>query len=204
VSTGPVAEACPNCGAPLELDAAGACRWCQARIRAPRAASPAASILDPVSLVPEDADDCWTSAPFLALAISTLTMLSTQPAVAQYLDGEPRLVQQVRGLSTAVSAAGVRVRDAGLLKDSFDGNLAVYTPGEIATFDLAFDVIAMIGALDGLSGQTRAMVASNLQSLDWYAQHHAWKKGLKKAGDAGHSQLPAALHELRAQVPHRG
>jgi len=192
-------EACGNCGAPLDLDEAGACRWCHARIRPRRAAVPAASIFqDPVSLVPEDADDCWTSAPFLALTMSTLSMLSTQPAVKEYMQREPRLLEQVRALSSAVSAAGARVRDAGLLKDSFDGNLAVYTPAELATFDLAFDVIAMIGGLDGLSGQTRAMVASNLQSLDWYAQHHAWKKGLKKAAEG-----PAAQPGLRARVPHR-
>jgi hypothetical protein len=38
----------------------------------------------------------------------------------------------------------VRVRDARLLKDSFDDNLKVYEPAEIWLADLAIDVIAML------------------------------------------------------------
>jgi hypothetical protein len=154
---------------------------------------------DEVSLVPEDADDCASSAPFLSLALSSLGLLSAQPEVKEYMNGEPGLLRQIRALSTMVSTAGVRVRDAGLLKDSFDTNLEVYTAEEIWTFDLAFDVIALIGALGGLTGKIRAMTASNVRSLDWYAERHTWKKAMKKAGEG-----PAALREFRAAVPHRG
>jgi hypothetical protein len=156
-------------------------------------------ISDRVSLVPEDVDDCGSSAPFLSLALSSLELLGVQPAVREYMQREPWLQQQIRALSTAVSAAGVRVRDAGLLKDSFDSNLSVYTPEEIWTFDLVFDVIAQIGTLGGLTGEVRAMTASNVRSLDWYAQRHTWKKDLRKAGEG-----PVARHELRARTPHRG
>ncbi|HEY0937652.1 MAG TPA: hypothetical protein VGD91_28425, partial [Trebonia sp.] len=149
----PAAEFCTNCGAPLELDAASACRWCHARIHLERAPVFAPSYFDQVSLVPEDVDDCASVAPFLYLALSSLGLLGAQPEVREYLRGQPWLLEQVRALSTAVSAAGVRVRDAGLLKDSFDSNLAVYTPPEIWTFDLSFDAIAQLGLLEGLSGK---------------------------------------------------
>jgi len=192
-------DVCANCGAPLELDEAGACRWCHAHFRTERPAVLAFGYDDDDGLVPEDTDDCMSSAPFLFLTLSTLgPLLSTEPVVQQHMRRQPRLLAQIRALSTAVSAAGVRVRDAGLLKDDFDDNLAVYTPEEIATFDLAFDVIAMIGALDGLPSQARAKAASDLRSLDGNARHHAWKHAMKKAGDG-----PAAFRELRATVPHR-
>jgi hypothetical protein len=81
-----------------------------------------------------------------------------------------------------VGAAGVRVRDAGLLKDSFDESLQVYTPEEIWSFDLAFDVIAMLGAIDGLRAGTRASLVDSLRSLDRTARLHIFKKDLRKAG----------------------
>jgi hypothetical protein len=199
VSTVPVVEVCPNCGAPLELDLAGECRWCHARIRTDRADPAFLRLQDEVRLVPEDADDCTTSAPFLSLALSSLSLLGVQPEIKQYMNGQPGLLRQIRMLSTMVSVAGVRVRDAGLLKDSFDSNLDVYTAEEIWTFDLAFDVITLIGAMDGLTGRIRAMTASNMRSLDGYAERHAWKKAMKKAGDG-----PVPLREFRAAVPRRG
>jgi hypothetical protein len=199
VNAVPVVEVCANCGAPLELDEADACRWCHARIRMEEAAAPVSHSWDQVSLVPDDADDCGSSSPFLFLALSSLELLGTQPAVTEHMRREQRLLRQIQALSGAVSAAGVRVRDAGLLKDSFDISLGPYTPEVIWTFDLAFDVIAWIGALDGLTGQARAMTASNVRSLDEYSHSHTWKKDMKKAGEG-----PAAFHELRALVPHRG
>lgn len=199
MNAAPIVDVCANCGAPLELDETSACRWCHAHIRAQRAASPVLRFDDELNLVPEDVDDCMSSAPFLFLALSTLgPLLSTEPVVQQYMRGQPWLLQQTRALSTAVSAAGVRVRDAGLLKDDFDDNLAVYTPEEIWTFDLAFDVIALIGALDGLPGRARAKAASDLRTLDGDIRGHTWKHAMKKAGEG-----PATFRELRARVPHR-
>ena len=54
--------------------------------------------------------------------------LTHEHAVQAHVSAEPGLRQKIRQLSTAVSAAGVRVRDAGLLKDSFDENLQAYRP----------------------------------------------------------------------------
>ena len=98
-----------------------------------------------------------------------------------------------------MSAAGVRVRDAGLVKDGFDGNLAVYAPAEIWTFDLAIDVLAQLGALDGLTGEMRASLAQSVRQLDRDSRQKIWQKGMKKAGGG-----PVTWHELRARTRHRG
>jgi hypothetical protein len=60
----------------------------------------------------------------------------------------------------------------------------------------AFDVIAMLGTLDVVQGETRALVISNMKSLDEQATSHTWKKELGKAGNG-----PAQFQELRAFVP---
>ena len=160
--------------------------------------SPAARSWERISLLPEDTDDCMTSAPFIGLALSAFYLLGTVSVVQELMHRDPLLLNQIQALSTAVSAAGVRVRDAGLLKDSFDVSLGVYAPEEIWIFSLAFDVIAQLGTLAGLPGKERALVVSDVQSLDWYTDKHDWKKAMKKAG-AG----PAAFHDLRTRTPHR-
>jgi len=195
MSTGP--GVCPNCGAPLELDESGNCSWCHARVRAEAPAARYHGYSVGLALVPGDVDDCGTSAPFIFLALSVLGPgLSTELVVQEYLRGNPGLARDIQALSAAVSAAGVRVRDAGLLRDSFDENLAVYTSAEIWTFDLAFDVIAMLGGLEGLPGKARAMVTQDLRSLDQTAHSHTWKKDLKKAATG-----PEEFRELRARIP---
>ena len=92
----------------------------------------------------------------------------------------------------------MRVRDAGLLKDSFDENLRVYTAEEIWTFELAIDVIAMLGALDGLPGQARTRAAEDVRTLNGTARGHHWNKELKQAGTG-----PEEFRQLRAEIPRR-
>ena len=150
-------------------------------------------------LVPEGTDDCFMAAAFLFLALSTFSLAGQQPPVKECMRREPRLLQQVRALTAALSAAGVRVRDAGLVKDGFDGNLAVFAPDEIWTFDLAIDVLAQFAALDGLTGEMRASIAQSVQQLDRDSRQKIWQKGMKKAGGG-----PVAWHELRARTRHRG
>jgi hypothetical protein len=189
---------CPNCGAPLELDQGGNCRWCHARLRTEPRHAPSGHG-GGLGLVPPGTDDCSTSAPFLYLTLAALGYgLSTEPVVREYARANPGQAARIRALSTAVSAAGVRVRDAGLLKDSFDENLRVYTAEEIWTFELAIDVIAMLGALDGLPGKARAMVAEDVRTLDGTAHGHTWRKGLKQAGPG-----PEEFQQLRAEIPRR-
>jgi hypothetical protein len=194
---------CPDCGAPLELDQGGNCRWCHAHLHdEPRHAAAShgpASHGPGLGLVPAGTDDCSTSAPFLYLTLAALgSGLSFEPVVREYARANPAQATRIRALSTAVSAAGVRVRDAGLLKDSFDQNLRVYTAEEIWTFELAIDVIAMLGALDGLPGQARAMVAEDVRTLNGTARGHHWNSELRKAGTG-----PEQFRQLRAEIPRR-
>jgi len=190
---------CPNCGAPLELDQGGNCRWCRAHLRTEPRHAPSGHG-GGLGLVPAGTDDCSTSAPFLYLTLAALgSGLSYEPVVREYARANPARATRIRALSTAVSAAGVRVRDAGLLKDSFDEHLGVYTAEEIWTFELAIDVIAMLGALDGLPGQARARAAEDVRTLNETAHGHTWRKGLKQAGTG-----PAEFQPLRAEIPRRG
>jgi hypothetical protein len=154
--------------------------------------------VSPTGLVPAGTDDCSTSSPFLYLTLASLGPgLSLEPAVTEFALREPELHQQIRALSTAVSAAGVRVRDSGLLRDDFDDRLRPFTPEEIWLFDLAVDVIAMLGGLEDLPPRARAQVASNLRSLDQSVHSHGWRKGVRQAGEG-----PTAFRALRARVPH--
>lgn len=189
MSAGPVTSLCRNCGAPLELDDAGRCRWCHAPVRFESPGSRA-------GLVPHGLDDCFTSAPFIYLTLSAFNLLGTENAVRQFLAANPGLHDRIRALAVATSAAGVRVRDAGLLKDDFDDNLKVYTPEEIWTFNLAIDVVARLSVLDGLPPSTHAQMVNNLKSLDDRVRSHTWKKELKRAGDG-----PAEFRDLRAAMP---
>jgi hypothetical protein len=74
----------------------------------------------------------------------------------------------------------------------------VYTAEEIWTFELAIDVIAMLGALDGLPGQARARAAEDVRTLNETARGHHWNKELKQAGTG-----PEEFRQLRAEVPAR-
>jgi hypothetical protein len=191
-----VAGVCGNCGAPLELDDSGKCVWCHAQIRVEPPRERRVSGFS-ASLVPDGTDDCFTVSPFLYLLLAVLgDGLRGQQVVQDYLSRHSGLRQQIRALSTAVSAAGVRVRDAGLVKDSFSEDFEPYTPEEVWTFDLAVDVVAMFAVLDGLSGQARAELASDLRSLDRNVHSHHWKKEVSRAGDG-----PEAFRALRARVP---
>ena len=201
----PVVMLCPNCGAPWEPDESGTCRWCQAHIEVgtqpghpARQAAGSDSTGSQTSLVPPAADDCSTCSPFIYLIISVLgPLLSDAPAVQAYISTQPGLLQQVRALSMAVSEAGVRARDAGVLKSEIDNRLELYTSEQIWTFDLAADVIALLSVLEALPPDVRATATRHLRSLDQEVHSHTWKKEVKKAGEG-----PQAFRDLRARVPH--
>jgi hypothetical protein len=69
-----------------------------------------------------------------------------------------------------VSEAGVRARDAGVLKSEIGNRLELYTSEQIWTFDLAADVIALLSVLDALPSGVRDTVTRHLRSLDQEAQ----------------------------------
>lgn len=191
-------EVCDNCGSPLDLDFDGRCRWCHAHVQIGRLGQQHVSLGPDSGLVPDDVDNCSSSAPFLYMLLSALGPgLSTEPVVQDYLHEEPAFRQAVRALATAVSEAGVRVRDAGLLRDGFDENLKVYTPEEIWTFDLAINVVSWLCEFDGLPKNTRAQIGGNVGLIDQEVTSHLWHKGLRKAGDG-----PEKFRELRDRVPH--
>jgi hypothetical protein len=118
--------------------------------------------------------------------------------VQQYTRAAPAALAAIRELCSAVAAAGVRVRDSGQMRDSFDERLGLFTAAEIWLSELSFDVIAMLGGLAGLSPGTHARVADDLKSLDEEAHAHHWQAAVRKAGDG-----PPEFRELRAHVPHR-
>lgn len=136
-------------------------------------------------------------APFIYLTLTTLYLLGTEAAVKEYLSVEPEAHQAIRELCTAVAAAGVRVRDSGQVRNQYDVRMGLYTAEEMWLFNLAIDVIAMLVALGSFSPGTRALLSSDLQTLDEHSSSHHWKKEVKKAKDG-----PAQFRNLRAHVPH--
>ncbi len=136
-------------------------------------------------------------APFLYLTMTTLDLLGSDPVVRQYISAEPEAHRAIRELSAAVAAAGVRVRDTTKRHDFFDEHIREFTPEEIWIFDLAIDVVAMLGTLGGLNPATRAQILGDLRSLDYHPHSHHWKKEVRRAGDG-----PEAFRDLRAHVPH--
>jgi len=194
---------CPNCSSPLALDAAGRCQYCSARYDVALAAREAHASLysnDPVivsSLVPNGLDHDGVP-PFVSLIISSLGLLSSEARVRDYLAAQPEAHQAIRALVAAVAAAGVRVRDSGLTRDMFSEALRQFAAAEIWVFNLAIDVIAMLGQV-GLTPGDHALVRGDLQTLDQEVREHYWQQQVHAAG-AG----PAQFRDLRAYVPHHG
>jgi len=196
MSAEPTVRTCPNCGAPLQLDVEGRCRWCQAYVDTLPGAGGATDGLSDSSgsLVPDAIDT-------LALPVSALHYtnslyhLGRDPAVQDYLGRTPGLRPAIRSLSSAVAAAGARLRDAGL--DPWNDAADDYTPGEKWLLELAVDVIVLLDAVDGVSAATRRDVADFLQFTPDMGSHW-WRKQIEKAG-AG----PAAFQQLRAEIPPR-
>jgi hypothetical protein len=134
---------------------------------------------------------------FIRLTLSLLGSLANDDVVQQYIAAEPQALGAIRALSTAVAAAGGRIRDSGRMHGSFDDNLRLYTADEIWMIDLAIDVMAMLETLGGLAPDTRAPIIRHLGSLDDEVRTLHWKWEVHKAA-AG----PAEFRELRAHVPH--
>ena len=147
-------------------------------------------------LVPADLDTDAV-APFLSLTLTLLGLLPGDPGVNQYASTRPEVVQAIRALSTSVAAAGVRVRDSAPARDDFEDHVRRFTAEEIWMCDLAIDVIAMLGTLNGTGSRLRRMIVSDLGTLDKDVHGHHWKREVRKAG-AG----PAEFQELRMLVPH--
>lgn len=147
-------------------------------------------------LVPSGLDYSVTP-PFIELTMSTLGLLSYDPVVKQYVQAQPGAHQAIRELSTAVAAAGVRVRDSGRRLEEFEEHIHKFTAEELWTVNLAIDVIAMFCGGGGMEPSNHALVRSDLQTLDSFAHAHHWKSQVRKAGDG-----PPQFRELRAHIPY--
>jgi hypothetical protein len=199
MSAGPVVDTCPNCGAPLRVALDGTCHWCHAVIHTAPPPQQHAGVLPSSSaarLLPAEVDDEGV-APFIALIISSFRLLGTQALIMEVTSRPPGLLPAIRALCTAVGAAGVRVWDAGLLSGEFDDSIKHYTPEEIWLCDLAVDVIAGLGGVEGLPRRIRVLVVENVQCLDDQVTKRTWQQDLKAARDG----IPA-FAELRATTPH--
>lgn len=149
-----------------------------------------------VGLVPSGLE-ASTLAPFLYLTLSTLALLGDEPTVRQYTEADPDAHRAIRALSTQIAEAGIRVRDTAKRPDMFAEHMNMFTPEEYWKFNLAIDIIAMFATGGGLSPDTRALIISDLRTLDGDANSHHWKHQVKKAGDG-----PVEFHELRSHIPH--
>jgi hypothetical protein len=164
--------------------------------------SGAERLADHFSLVPQDFSG-GTDVPFIDLLLVELGYdqycgLSADPAVRSFVHSQPGIYEQIRAVGAVAGRAGVRVRDSGQLKSSFDDNLKYYTPDEIWCFDLAIDVLAMLAVVPGVSGSARFRALDALRNLNATCHGHSWHKQVRHAVDA-----PAAFGELRSRVPVR-
>jgi hypothetical protein len=151
---------------------------------------PFASDLVPLHL------DYGATAPFIYETITAFQYLNEEPPVRQFARAEPEAVQAIRALCTAVTNAGIRVRDGGKAK-ILDEHLSFFTAEEIWMIDLAVDVVAMFAYGGGLRSETQLRVHTSLRSVDKHRRDRHWKREVHKAGTG-----PDAFRELRAQFPH--
>ena len=174
----PQVETCPNCGAPLTLNAHGLCAFCRAHIRTdgtsfPDAPSPAGAIL------------------------RTIGMLISEPAAHRVVE-EQGLTEPVEALSDAVVAAGQRVRDAGLVLSDRAVDLKIYQPAEVWTFNLAADLIALLVVVPNFPKVKRIAVRDILVHLDAGLGSHWCRSTIGNA-----SPGPEQLQALRQALPRR-
>src|SRR5215472_11762463 len=95
---------CPYCGEPLALDSAmaGQCQSCHGKVRfAEPLRSPFAHLAGDTDLVPSGLD-FEVVAPFIYLAVTTLTLLAGDSVVQQYASAQPEAKHAIRELSRAV------------------------------------------------------------------------------------------------------
>jgi hypothetical protein len=216
MAVNPQALECPSCGAPLELDVEGRCRWCEVPVLVAPAPAAGRTRIDPfddqLHLVPDSVDeDDLSLPPGIANILTTLSLLGREVAVQDYLDQVPGLRQGIRTLSAVVSGAGRRIRDSGQGGDQ--DNPANYTPDEIWATDLALDVVALLGVVEGgVSGSAQAAVRNTLGIYDkepekdpmgiFYKvdleERRTWQRLLDAAGPG-----LDAFREMREQVPAR-
>lgn len=193
MTTSASAAVCPACGAPMELDEAGRCRWCRATVQVqPMSVRPdpmaAAFGADPRLFELCDAPLSLPQPP--ALLLSGLNMLGKDPQVYRQLLN-PTLLTEVRDLTGRVQAAGERVADTG--RDRYRITITDYVAEEIWCFRLARDLTVSFATLEGVEREKTRLALDGISDLTW---DRRVRKTLTKYGDG-----PPELRELRARVP---
>lgn len=177
VDVEPRAATCPNCGAPLRLDASGSCAYCRA--------------------VVHDFDAGASLPNLVRVILKTLSTLGEESAVQRALE-KSGLTGVVDSLNPAAIAAGCRVRDAGLIVEGVGTDIHAFQPAELWTFNLAADLIAVMVAADNLSKVKRVSFAETLRGIDASLSSH-WAKSM--IGNAAPG--PDELRACREAVPRR-
>lgn len=207
---GATVQRCPNCGAPLELDVNGHCRWCGV---------PVLAVEVPRDLDDEDrallaemmgmSDDLSSRNPFrgepndimlLQPVSNILIFLETTAmdgAVKKWLGAFPSK-DALDPLVVAVRQAGTRIKleaMQGKHYNEFAENSHLHTPEEWWEIGLALDILATIGSVPGIDPITGAEAVKQANGFRRDYSHQ-----LKKARDkAGPDQ--AQFQALRAAIP---
>ncbi len=171
-------ETCPNCGAPLHLDAEGLCTFCRAKVA--RAGPSFADVPAPARAI-----------------LHVSEALASEAVVSRFVE-QQGLAASVPALMDDVAGAGRRVVTDGLVLDERRIDFGVYTPDEMWVFNLAADLVAMLAALPNLAKTKRAAVRDLLITVDAALGTHSARSTIGNAHEG-----PADLRPLRETIPHR-
>src|SRR2546423_1299043 len=142
----PTIERCPNCGAPLQLDAGGLCVFCRMHVTIPEARDTvdgvAGDALTRQERIGLNDDGVGLTFPVFR-PLSGLCMLSSDP-VPQESREQPSALEPARAPVAAAKAAAFRVMDAGLDEKVVLYGEKIYTPDEIWVFNLTRDLLGVL------------------------------------------------------------
>lgn len=203
----PVVDRCPNCGAPLSLDAEGRCQWCQAHVRSSPSgagrlsaedAELLADLLQPERVNPlaHESDDVMLLLPAMVI-LSSVCLLGMDPAVKTWVDSS-QLGPPLKQLLDSMRAGAKRVQLLAMADrhyDEFADHSRMYTAEEWWVLKLGIDLQIFLAGLPGIGQLEGARHAADGRRLLDEHSHHI-HKALKDAG-AG----PEPLRSLRAAIP---
>jgi hypothetical protein len=207
-SEGPVVDNCPNCGAPLKLDTAGNCVWCQAHVRVTAPPAPQPETFDAGRAIrvlfgnplEGEADDIMLLQPVSNLLIF-LESTGQEAAVQDFLSHWEHK-DAVTPLLHAVRASGERVTLSAKSAPGFNeftDHSALYTPGEWWLIALATDLLALLAGVPGVDPMQAVEAADQARGThDHYGEHFA--RSRPPDGD-GSGPLSALRHAVPSCAP---
>jgi hypothetical protein len=159
LSEEPAVDKCPNCGAPLKLDTAGDCIWCQAHVRAAAPPVVPSEQMDAERAIRvlfgnplgDEPDDIMLLQPVSNLLIF-LSTTGQETAVQDFISHWEHK-DAIGPLLHAVRAAGTRVTRSAKAATHFDeyaDHSALYRSDEWWAIALATDMLALLAGLPGV------------------------------------------------------